>query len=379
MGKRGNGEGSIYQRSDGRWVGAVNLGYADGKRKRKVVYGQTRRSVADQLKLLLRDQQQGLNIAPQRQTVEQFLRQWLSGVTDSVRPKTACVYRWAVEQHIIPAIGCYQLQQLTAQQVDSLKTKLTAQLKPTSVVSVLLVLRVALNQAVEWELVRRNVASLVPQPRIVQRDTRIFTPDEARSFLDACKHHRLEALYTVALALGLRKGEALGLQWSDVDLDAGMLRIRHTLQRARGNAGELVLVEPKTTSSRRTIALPEMAVKALRLHRMRQLEEKLNAGPRWQEHGLVFTSRHGTPIDPTTSTRDFLNLLAKARIPRMRFHDLRHSCASLLLAQNVHPKVVQELLGHANIQITLNRYSHVLPATKSAAAATMDDLFPAAG
>lgn len=213
-------------------------------------------------------------------------------------------------------------------------------------------------------------------------------------FLDAVHGDRLEALYSVALAVGLRQGEALGLHWQDVDLDQGLLRVRLTLQRIKdldaadddraptaGGAtpprrprSRLVLAEPKTERLRRVIALPAVTLAALRRHKLVQLRERKWVGSRWQEHGLVFTSTIGTPLEPRNVTRLFHQHLEPANLPRVRFHDLRHTCASLLLAQGVHPRVVMETLGHSQIALTMYTYSRVLPALQREAAAQMDAL-----
>jgi len=188
--------------------------------------------------------------------------------------------------------------------------------------------------------------------------------------------HRLEALYTIAITVGLRQGEALGLRWQDVDLDAGSLRVRHSLQRIEGR---LQLVEPKTERSRRTVSLPGVVVSALREHRVRQLQERLLAGSRWQESDYVFTSTIGTPLDGVTVTHRFQETLRRLGMPHQRFHDLRHACASLLLAQGVSPRVVMETLGHSQISVTMNVYAHVIPALQRDAADRMDALLTRSG
>jgi integrase len=200
-----------------------------------------------------------------------------------------------------------------------------------------------------------------------------LSPDEARCFLEAIRGDRLEALYLVALGAGLRQGEILGLAWADVDLEHATLTVRNALQRVDGR---LVLVEPKSVTSRRVVALPIIVVDALRAHRTRQREDRLLAGWRWQDdpRGLVFTTTIGTPMDGIAVTRRFQALLAGAGLPRQRFHDLRHACASLLLAQGVAPRVVMETLGHSQISLTLNTYSHVIPALGREAANRMDEM-----
>lgn len=203
----------------------------------------------------------------------------------------------------------------------------------------------------------------------VTHEIRPLNPEQARALLTAAREHRLEALLTVAVSLGLRQGEALGLPWSAVDLEAGTLSVRQSLQRVKRT---WQFVEPKSERSRRTVALPGVAVSALRAHRVRQLEERLLAGSRWQDTGLVFTTSIGTPVELSNLTKEFRKLLAKAGIPRIRFHDLRHTAATLLLAQGVDPRTIMETLGHSQISLTLNTYSHVLPVLQQQAASRMN-------
>jgi integrase len=369
--RRGHGEGAIYLReSDQRWVASVDLGSANGKRKRKVLYGKTRKDVAEKLKVVLREQQQGLPIHAERQTVGQYLSAWLTDVVKpSVRPKTFRSYEGIVRIHLTPALGRYQIAKLTPQHVQQLlNAKLAAGLSPRSVQYLRDVLRNALGQAMKWGLVTRNVATLAEPPRVPHHEMRFLTPDQARGLLAASRGERLEALYTVALALGLRQGESLGLRWQDVDFAAGTLHVRYALQRVDGT---LQLVEPKTNQSRRTLNMPPTVTTALQAHRERQELDRSAAGDRWVETGLVFTTRKGTPLDARNVTGWFKKLLTSAELPDMRWHDLRHSCASLLLAQRVPPRVAMEVLGHSHISQTM-RYSHVIPELQAAAAASME-------
>lgn len=271
--KRNAGEGSIFQRSDGRWCAQLDLGWEGGKRRRKYVYGVTAQEVQDQLLKARADRAAGLPVAVERQTVEQFLADWLeNSVKPSVRPLTHEQYRQHVKLYLAPILGHHRLAKLAPQHVRAfLKQKLTDGLSPRTVQLSLVILRKALGQAVKDGLLGRNVAKLVDGPRVGHFEGKMLSPEQARAFLDAAKGERFEALYTAALAVGLRMGDALGLRWQDVDLDRRILAVSRILERiGRGEGSTLQLVEPKTSRSRRTVNLPEAAVKALKAHRVRQ-------------------------------------------------------------------------------------------------------------
>jgi len=373
--RRGAHEGSIFQRKDGRWVGQLDIGYVvtpQGRRRRfRNVYGSSRADVAEGLTKLLREQHTGTLAKDGRLTVGEYLSGWLAD--KRVRPSTRRGYQTWVNQHLIPSLGRIRLAKLQPQDVDAMvHAKLAAGLSPRTVHHMRAVLRAALAQAVRYELIPRNVAALSNPVPVPDHEMTVFTPGEAMAFLEAVRGDRLEALYGVVLALGLRQGEALGLRWEDIDLDARRLIVANALQRVDG---KLALVPPKTRRSRRTIELPDAAVTALRAHKVRQLEERLLTGGRWQDSGHVFTSTIGTPLDGSSVTRAFQRLLANAGLPRLRFHDLRHSCATLLLVQGVPARVVMEILGHSSIALTMNTYSHVMPSLKREAADAMDRVF----
>ena len=367
--KRGNYEGSVYRRSDGRWVAAVSLG--DGKRVHR--YAKTRADAAAKLAAVLKTSQDHLPIPPERRTVGQFLEDWLANTARrTVRPSTFVSYEGLVRVHLVPELGKVPLIKLSPPQVERMiNRKLASGLSPRRVEYMRAVLRRALNDALRWGLVARNVATLVTPPRAQRYEVRPLDPDQARTFLEAIRGDRLEALYSVALAVGLRQGEALGLRWEDVDLEQGAIHVRRALQRVDGT---LQLVEPKTARSRRVVVLPATVTAALQQHRARQVAERLAAGSVWMDSGLVFCSPTGRPLDASNVTHTFQKHLARAGLPRQRFHDLRHACASLLLAQGVNPRFVMDVLGHSQITLTLNTYSHVLPSLTSDAAERMNAL-----
>jgi integrase len=401
--KRGNNEGSIFQLPDGRWRATLSLGYRNGKRWRKVLEAPTRQEVQRKLTAALGNQQRGMPMATQRQTVGQFLNSWLADVVKAnVKPKTYRTYSDLCQLHLIPALGRRPLAQLSPQDVQAFlnekmnyvacprcrrrlrvtdftehrmtehadmagKTRGPA-LSARTVKHLLVTLRSALNMAVKWDLVPRNVAALVDAPRIVKPELKVFTPEQARAFIDAIKGERLEALFATALALGYRQGEALGLQWLDVDLKKGTLTVKQALQRVNG---KLQLI-PTKKDKVHTITLPAVTISALYAHRARQSDERLLAGTAWREHGHVFTTRVGTPIDARGVIRTFDRILNRAKLPKIRFHDLRHSVATLLLAQGVSPRYVSELLAHSSVSFTMQTYAHVLDQTKREVAAQTD-------
>ena len=310
--------------------------------------------------------------APPALTLGEYLECWLSDVVRlSVRPRTLVSYTGVVTNHLIPALGQQDLVDLSPGDVQTfLNAKSATGLSPRTVAYLRNVLRQALGHAERTELVGRNVARLVVPPRIPRREIQPLSPDEARTFLGAIAGQRFEALYLVALGCGLRQGEILGLRWSDVDLDGATITVRQALQRV---AGVFMLVEPKSSSSRRLVQLPGIVVEALVRHRERQHREpapKVVVAPEFAD--LLFTTTTGAPLDGINVTRRFQRILKGAGLPRQRFHDLRHACASLLLSQGVPARVVMETLGHSQISLTLNTYSHVIPALGREAAERMD-------
>ena len=365
MGKRGNGEGSIYKQRDNLWAASITVDSAQG-RKRKYFYGKTRKEVQEKLAAAAHDRQQGTIVTAPNQTLEQFLADWLENTQRrSVKPRTYERYEEVVRLHIVPVLGKHQLQKLTPQHLRSFYTKKQDEgLSPTTVTHFHNVLHKALKDAMRWGLVARNVCELVSPPRKVRFEIQPLTLDQVHSLLDAAKGHYMEAIFNLALATGMRRGELMGLKWQDIDFAKGTLQVRRILSRVPSKlpGKGYVEAEPKTQKSRRSLVIAPFALEALKQHRIRQLEAKLKAGAVWEDHDYVFCTSIGTHLNPTRDILDQLKiLLKKAGLPDIRFHDLRHSAATLLLSAGVHPKVVQEILGHSQISMTLDVYSHVLP------------------
>jgi integrase len=381
--RRGHGEGSIYRRADGLWVGVASTTEASGRRRRRYVYGSTRAKVQEKLGEVRRDLRLGIGAANRTPTVGEYLESWLrTALPGSVRESTALSYADLTRRHIIPAVGGRRLDRLTPADVrEFLAAKSKEQsvrgrpLSPRTVQYLHAILRRALEQARREELVHRNVAALVTPPRVVREEVQPLSPDEALRLLEVAKAGRLYALYSVALAIGLRRGEALALRWGEIDFDNATLRVTGSLQRI---GGELRLTQPKTARSRRVVPLPDVCVDALRAHRAAQAKERLRAET-WADPDLVFTTTKGTPIEPRNLVRHFEALCRRAGVRKIRFHDLRHTCASLLLVQGVEPRVIMETLGHSVIGTTMNLYTHVMPVTQRAAATRMDQLLRGEG
>jgi integrase len=370
-GRRGNGEGSIYQLPNGRWRGSVFLGYREGKPHRKYVTRRTRAEVAAEIRGLLEAQRQGRLVTTGSITLGEWFATYLEQVArPKLRPRTFDRYSLDINRHILPAIGRYRLDKLRPAQLVALYNAKSAEgLSGSSLRHIHAVIRRALNVAVRWQLIAVNPASLVDAPQARRYEVTPLSADEARRLIRAVKDDRMEARWLVGLALGLRQGEALGLWWDDVDLNSGLLRVRRALQRQRG--GGLVFTDPKTQRSKRTIPLPAPLIVALEVHSQRQEKERVTAGSLWRGSSCVFTTPVGTPVDPRNDNREFKKLLARAGLPPVRLHDLRHTAASLLLAQGVPARVVMEILGHSQIALTMNTYSHVAPEVSHEAAERM--------
>jgi integrase len=374
MGRRGNGEGSISRRKDGRWEAKYTAHTADGP-KRRALYGKTRKEAADKLAKALADRASGYTFDTENMSVGEYLDRWLNDSDrGSVRPSTYERHEQIVRLHLKPALGRVKLSKLTPAHVQGLyRDKLDSGLSPATVQKIHTVLHKALAQALKWNMIARNAADAVKAPRPAPEEMHPLSPNEARKLIEAVRGDTLEALYVLAVHTGMRQGELLALKWEDVDLNEEVIRIRRTLVRS---GGRISLGEPKTKGSRRTVYLTGAAVEALKTHLEQQLEDIERLGDLYRDHGLVFTSGVGTLINPTNlRRRSFAPLLQRAGLPQIRFHDLRHTCATSLLSRNVHPKYVQELLGHATVAITLDTYSHMIPGMGNHTARAMEDVF----
>lgn len=370
--KTGYGTGTVSKRSDGRWAGRLELGMQNGRRLRKTVYGATEREALTKLARLRADLERGQLPSNDRLTTGTFLEQWLHDLVGTVRPATQASYTHMIRRHVLPGLGHIKLAKLGPRDISQLLSEmLEAGLSPRTVQYAHALLKRALGQAERWEVVPRNVARLVEPPRQQHFAPRALNECEARQLVEAAESWPRGALYIMALSLGLRRGELLGLPWAAIDEVNRRLRVQQTIVQVKGR---LYIGEPKTTRSRRVLPLPDICLRALTLQRARQEVERSTCS-QWMDSGLVFTSGVGTALDPRNVTRDFHAFCEHAGLPRLRLHDLRHSYCSLLLAQGHSPRVLMELMGHSSISLTMNVYSHVAPEMETAAATAIDLLF----
>jgi integrase len=298
-------------------------------------------------------------------------RWWLPDIRDTVRQRTWERYEQIVRVHIKPSLGRVKLNGLTATHARGLyREKLEDGSSPRTVQYIHTTLRKALQDAVSDGLIPRNVADGIKAPKPKEKEITPLSPEQARAFLKAVHGDRLEALYVLAVHRGLRQGELLGLRWEDVDLETGKLQVRRTLSlTSQGHT-----FEPPKNGKGRCVELTEDTSGALKRHLTDQLKEIETLGDEYQDQGVIFPGQKGQPMRPWTLTRKLERIIERTGFPHIRFHDLRHTCATLLLAKGVHPKFVQELLGHATISITLDRYSHVIPAMGDQTRKAMEDV-----
>jgi integrase len=389
-GRRGNGEGSIYKNSRGKWTGAVVVAWRGPQQQpqRRYVYGDTAAEVRRKMDEIRRAVETGQPAGPSREHLREFLKRWLDNKRHAIAPKSLMTYEDLFRRYVLDRIGDVQLGKITPQLLQDLLNQIAdqtyqrgkqaaRQVSPKTVKHVRDVLRAALAQAVKWGLIGRNPAELVdvPKQREVERTT--LTADQARNFLAAIRGHRCEAAIVLALCLGMREGEALAVAVQDVDLEARRLTVRGTLQRVRAKGEkktELRIGPPKGNRMRR-LALPVFVCDRLAEQLAQRDRARRAAGEKWQETGLLFTTRTGSMLEARNLLREYYQLRAAAKLPAsLRFHDLRHSAATILHAAGVPDKAIQELLGHRDLATTQDVYMHADDDSRQRAADAMDDL-----
>ena len=375
--------GHLEKRSKSGWRIVIEGGRdARTGARRRIVHSVrgNRRRAEEEMHRLLHELEAGTYVEPSKLTLTDYLRRWLQDYCEPrLAPNTIDGYRRLLEGHIIPRLGALKLRQLQPLHLQDFYSEMLRAgrkdgkggLSARSVQYMHRIIHEALGHAVKWQLVARNVADAAEAPRPRRPSLVVLDVDGARRLLRAAEGHPDEALVRVALLTGLRRGELLALRWTDMDLAAGQLRVTRAATRLQGRT---MYREPKSSRSRRAVALPASVVAVLKVHRKRQLEERLRLGVRPGEDDLVFCRPDARPLDPSGVSHRLRCLASAAGVPGLRFHDLRHACATLMLAQGTHPKVVQERLGHETITTTMDIYSHVLPGLQEEAASRLDDL-----
>jgi integrase len=376
--RRANGEGTIVRRKDGRFHAAYYVLTPEGNRERRFVYGRTWDECHDKLIEMKSKTAQGVPLAVKTWTLDRYLIYWLDEVAGRrLRSTTIAGYGQIVRVHLVPALGKKRVDRLTPQDVRRMLTaKRQTGLSVRMVQYIHAVLRNALQNAVREELVGRNVAKLV-QVETPDYDTGKGLPlPQARALLAAVKPTRWHGIYVLALMLGLRRGELLGLRWADIDMTAGTLTVRNNLVRA---GGELRMQAPKTRKSRRTLPLPPPVLTALREQRTRQAADRLAAGSSWADNDLVFATALGTPIEPRNLVRQFYGVRERVGLGTVRFHDLRHTCLTLLLDLGTPPHIAQAIAGHSHIDVTMTIYAHAAMEEQTKALRSLGEAFGEVG
>lgn len=388
-GRRAKGEGTVRQRADGGWEAREPPEVVPPGQKPRSFYARTKTEAIRKLRDAIRDREDGLDFDARKQTLEEFLQRWLrDSVKGSVKQRTYDGYEYVVRVHIVPELGHVKLGSLTPAHAQALyRSKLDDGLSNRTVRYVHQTLHRALKQATRWRLIPANPIEATDPPRKVKRQLDVWGLEDVLRFFEAARSDRMGPLYVLAASTGLREGELLGLWWHDVDLDAPggpVLRIQRNL--VRSSIG--VSIEHLKNDEARAVELTRVGVAALRAQRKRQLEERLAAGSRWgvprmaksrryNLGDLVFTTRRGTHVDPSNlSACHFRPFLERAELPRIRFHDLRHTLATVMFSElAAHPKAVQGMFGHKDIKITMDTYTHYLPTMQGPWIQRLDDVF----
>lgn len=373
MAKRNpNGAGTITKRKDGRYQAAVYVLQPDGTRARKFAYGKTWAECDIKRRELLAKVESGIPVPTRSARLGEWLPYWLENVIKPRRKRTTFAkYEVHVRLYLVPLLGSKKLEALSVADVRRFLVRLEQQTTAATAKESHKVLRSALSAACREELIARNVVSLVEPPQLEQRDLSPWSLDETLDFLAAARTDPLYAAFVIAIALGFRRGEIIGLRWQDVDLEQRVIRVRKQRQRVHGEAYD---DDPKGRRRKQSLPLPAMCVAPLRWQRMRQAAMRERAGEQWTETDYVFTTRTGRPVEPRNLYRSFTRVAGGAGLRVIRLHDARHGCATLLTAAGVAPRVVMEILGHSQIAVTMNVYTHVVQDTQREAVSHMDRL-----
>ena len=366
--RRGNNEGSIFKRKDGRWVGEVSL---NGRRLTK--YAKTQKECRDWVNQTLGKIEHGLSFDGAQLTLSQYMESWLSGKELARRPSTVRNYRRYMNLYILPALGRMKVQSILPAHIRQLYLRMQHEGRGARTIQLVHVtLHCAFSQAVKEGLVGYNPMEAVERPKVETKRYDILTEEQARTFMAAAKDHPLDALFFLALTTSMRKGEILGLMWTDVDWEKSVIRVERQLQPVSFEGG--ALVPTKTRSGRRAIMVGPVALALLKEHREKQELQKALAGDRWQEHGMIFTTSIGTYIDQTKVSRAFKQVLREANLPDIRFHDLRHTSISILLDNGTPVNTVQSRAGHSKASVTTDIYGHAMARSQQQAARMIEEI-----
>jgi integrase len=381
--KRGNNEGTISRRKDGRWCAAITIGYDENnKQKRQFFYGKTRQEVAEKLNKAINDIANGLFVEPNKVTVSEWFDVWLFEYKKpSVRATTYESYEYLNRIHIKPSIGHVYLKDLKPEHLQKFyndkvyekgsdkKGKISAK----TIKNMHNVIHSALNQAVINNLIIRNVSDAVVLPKYDKKQIRVLTLDEQRKFVNIIENEKHKVAFLMALGTGLRLGEVSALKWQDINFYENTIKVNRTVRRTKifidkqTPKSELVYQPPKTDSGNRSVPIPESLINEIKEYKKTQNLQVLKAGPLYTNNDLIFCNEYGIQLDPSSLSKKFSRLIKKAGLNHINFHGLRHTLATRLLEVNEHPKTVQEILGHSDISLTLNTYTHVMPEIKKSA------------
>lgn len=364
----------VYKDSkSGLWYYILELGKDEnGKRKQIKKRGFISK---DEAKLALAEAEIAVSkqtyVPPQKVKYAEFLEQWFeSKQTANNYKSTLTTYRNYMKNHILPALGNYEVQKLNVMILQKFYNNLSVRLAPASIKKIHIIIHNSLELAVKWNIISQNPAKLIETPKLKRKEMKVWEAHEAKHFLEVAKEDRLYIACLLALMAGVRQGELLALRWQDVDFKKKRIYITQTLS----HDGKEIVPDAKSDAGIRSVAISKRVVAALKEHKKEQAKERLKSDGQWQDHGLVVCTKVGTPKSPRNLLRVWYRLLKKSELPEIRFHDLRHTCATLLLKQGMSPKVVAERLGHADIEILLNTYAHVLPSMQEAAAEMIENV-----
>ncbi|MDD4834009.1 MAG: site-specific integrase [Lutispora sp.] len=387
-----NGQPSIYQRTDGRWSTTISIGIDEKSNKpiRKTIYGKTKNDVLYKLDEIKKTLEESNKSDFSNVTLSQWLDIWLYDyIKPSIRPTTFSSYESISRIHIKPHIGHLLLKDLKAEHIQRLFNEKANNgrydglggLSTRTIKYIHFLIKSALSQAIKMGFLDKNVAEATVLPRMVKKDIRVLTLIEQSKFLSTVAGDRLSAAFILDLSTGLRQGELLALKWGDINFEENYIRVRRTIIRTnifnkdKESTSQLIFQDPKTKAGKRFVPYPDNISNVLSEHKHRQISEKIKAGSLYEDNDFVFCTELGKPIEPRNFTRKFYKLAKKAGLQDINLHALRHTYATRLLEMNEHPKVVQELLGHSSITVTLDIYSHVMPEIKKSAANKLNKLF----